>query len=784
MATRKRKSSKRNKHTNKYITWRILKYFLLAIISIICVCALLVASVYIGFWGTLPTYDELRHIRNDEASMLYTEDGEMIGKYYIENRTNINYKNIPSNAIDALVATEDARFYQHEGVDKISMARVFFKTFLLGKRSSGGGSTISQQLAKNLYPREEQPVNLLPIIKLKEMFIAHRLENIYSKNEILTLYLNTVYFGENTFGLESAAQKYFSVSATDLNQSQAATLIGMLKGPSYYNPRLHPERALRRRNTVINQMVKYNFLTAQEGESLKAQKLSLKYKPDNHYSGLAPYLRELIRQDAVKILEAYNATHDTQYNLYKDGLILTTTLDAEMQKYAEEAVAVHMPKLQQSYYTHLGKREPWSRNPAILKNAIQNSPIYKQLKNKGLSETEIKEELNRKKTMVVYDTQKKEREVEFSSIDSIKYYLKIFQPAVIAIDPQNGKIKAWVGGLDYKFFQYDQVIAPRQVGSVFKPVVYSAAIHNGARLDAYYSNEQRTYPEYDNWTPRNADNNYEGYYTLKGALSKSINTIAVEVLQQTGIDVVINHARSLGITTALPPYPSLALGVADIPLREMVSPFMAFANNGVLMTPYYLDEIRTRDGKIIYQAPKSVGQKVLPANEAHIMSNILASVINEGTGQRLRSTYGLQNEMAGKTGTTQNQVDGWFIGYTPRLVVGVRVGANDINIHFNSLRLGQGASMALPIYGEFMKRCERSNTYSRWKNISFPVPIMNDADNLKTPEFKDHLNFLDKLTNRKLDKVNHTEADTLSSGNEKKEGFFKRLFKRKKERKN
>ena len=784
MATRKRKSSKKNKHTNKYITWRILKYFLLAIISIICVCALLVASVYIGFWGTLPTYDELRHIRNDEASMLYTKDGEMIGKYYIENRTNINYKNIPSNAIDALVATEDARFYQHEGVDKISMARVFFKTFLLGKRSSGGGSTISQQLAKNLYPREEQPVNLLPIIKLKEMFIAHRLENIYSKNEILTLYLNTVYFGENTFGLESAAQKYFSVSATELNQSQAATLIGMLKGPSYYNPRIHPERALRRRNTVINQMVKYNFLTAQEGESLKAQKLSLKYKPDNHYSGLAPYLRELIRQDAVKILEAYNATHDTQYNLYKDGLILTTTLDAEMQKYAEEAVAVHMPKLQQSYYTHLGKREPWSRNPAILKNAIQNSPIYKQLKNKGLSETEIKEELNRKKTMVVYDAQKKEREVEFSSIDSIKYYLKIFQPAVIAIDPQNGKIKAWVGGLDYKFFQYDQVIAPRQVGSVFKPVVYSAAIHNGARLDAYYSNEQRTYPEYDNWTPRNADNNYEGYYTLKGALSKSINTIAVEVLQQTGIDVVINHARSLGITTALPPYPSLALGVADIPLREMVSPFMAFANNGVLMTPYYLDEIRTRDGKIIYQAPKSVGQKVLPANEAHIMSNILASVINEGTGQRLRSTYGLQNEMAGKTGTTQNQVDGWFIGYTPRLVVGVRVGANDINIHFNSLRLGQGASMALPIYGEFMKRCERSNTYSRWKNISFPVPIMNDADNLKTPEFKDHLNFLDKLTNRKLDKVNHTEADTLSSGNEKKEGFFKRLFKRKKERKN
>lgn len=781
---KKQTSPKRNKHNNRHLALKPLKYSLLTIAAIISIGILFIASIYIGIWGELPTYDELRHIRNDEASMLYTEDGVMIGKYYIENRTNINYKNIPTNAIDALVATEDARFYQHEGVDKISMARVFFKTFLLGKRSSGGGSTISQQLAKNLYPREEQPVNFLPITKLKEMFVAHRLENIYTKNEILTLYLNTVYFGENTFGLESAAQKYFSISATELNQAQAATLIGMLKGPSYYNPRLHPERTLRRRNTVINQMVKYDFLTEKEGEELKAQELSLKYKPDNHYSGLAPYLRELIRQDAVKIIESYNTTHNTQYNLYKDGLILTTTLDAEMQKYAEEAVAIHMPQLQQSYYKHLGKKEPWSRKPDILKNAIKNSHIYKTLKNKGLSEEQIKEELNRKKTMLIYDAQQKEKQVEFSSIDSIKYYLKIFQPAVIAIDPQNGKIKAWVGGLDYKFFQYDQVTAPRQVGSVFKPIVYSAAIHNGARLDAYYSNEQRTYPEYGNWTPRNADNNYEGYYTLKGALSKSINTIAVEVLQQTGIDVAIRHARSLGISADLPPYPSLALGVADIPLQEMVSPFMAFANNGILMDQYYLEEIRTRDGKIIYQAPSKTGKKALPANEAHIMSNILASVINEGTGQRLRSSYGLKNEMAGKTGTTQNQVDGWFIGYTPRLVVGIRVGANDINIHFNSLRLGQGANMALPIYGEFMKRCERSNTYSRWKNISFPVPIMEEADNLKIPEFKDHLNFLDKLTNRKLDKVSRIETDTLPSVHGKKEGFFKRLFKRKKEHKN
>ncbi len=784
MTTKQRTLRKKKHHSNKNFNWKPIKYSLLAILAIICAGGLFILSIYIGIWGKLPTYDELRHIRNDEASMLFTEDGEMIGKYYIENRTNINYKNIPTNAINALIATEDTRFYQHEGVDKISMARVFFKTFLLGRRSSGGGSTISQQLAKNLYPREEQPVNFLPVIKLKEMFIAHRLENIYSKNEILTLYLNTVYFGENTFGLESAAQKYFSLPATELNQSQAATLIGMLKGPSYYNPRLHPERAQNRRNTVINQMVKYDFLTEERGEQLKSQKIQLKYKPDNHYSGLAPYLRERIRQDAIKIINDYNAEHNTQYNLYKDGLILTTTLDAEMQKYAEAAVDAHMPQLQKSYNSHLGKREPWSRHPEILQNAIRNSQIYKTLKNNGLSDKEIKEEMSRKKSMLIYDSQKEERQVEFSSIDSIKYYLKIFQPAVIAIDPQSGKIKAWVGGLDYKFFQYDQVIAARQVGSVFKPIVYSAAIHNGARLDAYYSNEQRSYPEYNNWTPRNADNNYEGYYTLKGALSKSINTIAVEVLQQTGIDVVINHAHTLGITADLPPYPSLALGVADIPLKEMVSPFMAFANNGVLVSQYYLEEIRTRDGKIIYKAPKPVAKRVLPANEANIMNNILSSVINEGTGQRLRSTYGLRNEMAGKTGTTQNQVDGWFIGYTPQLVVGVRVGANDVNIHFNSLRLGQGASMALPIYGEFMKRCEHSNTYSRWRNVVFPMPIMKEATHLENPEFKEHLNFIDRLTNRKLDRVSHPAADTLSFESEKKEGLFKRLFKRRKDRRN
>lgn len=772
-----KKKRTKKRHKKSRTGWIIFKYCLLVFAGVIILGGLFVYSIYAGIWGKLPDYQELRDIRNDEASVLYSEDGELLGKYYIENRTNVNFNHISPYAIKALIATEDVRFYEHEGVDKISMLRVFFKTFLLGNHSSGGGSTLSQQLAKNLYPREEQQVTLIPVIKLKEMFIAHRLENIYSKDEILTLYLNTVSFGENTFGIESAAQKYFGTSASELSIPQAATLIGMLKGPSRYNPRLHPERAQQRRNTVINQMVKYDFLPQDKGEKLKQEELFLDYKPINHYSGLAPYLREKIRQDAGQILEQYNAEYGTNYNLYKDGLILTTTVDAEMQRYAEEAIAVHMKKLQDSYYAHLGKQEPWDKNPAILQNAIHSSQTYKKLKHQGFNEKDILKAMNEKKSMLIYNATG-ETKMEYSSIDSIKYYLKILHPGMLAVEPQTGKVKVWVGGLDYKYFQYDQVEAPRQVGSVFKPVVYSAAISHGARLDAYYPNEQKTYPEYNNWSPRNSDNNYEGYYTLKGALSKSINTIAVEVLLQTGIDTVISQAHRLGITSDLPPYPSLALGVADIPLREMLNPFLCFANNGKLAPTYYLQEIKDRNGKIIFRRDPAEGIQAIPPQEAHIMSNILTAVIEEGTGRKLRTTYGLQNEMAGKTGTTQNQVDGWFIGYHPHLVVGVRVGANDANIHFNNIRLGQGASMALPIFGEFMQECLQSDTYKFWKNLSFPV-ITNISDNeLEMPEFKDHLNLIDKITNRKLEKVKRTEIQE-EPATEKKEGFFKRLFKRK-----
>lgn len=762
--------------------FRLLKYAFLLIIPGAILAGGFVYSVYTGLWGPLPDYEELRNIRNYEASELYSEDGELLGKYYIENRTNVGFNGISNNAVNALIATEDVRFYEHKGIDKISLLRVFFKTLLLGDRSSGGGSTLSQQLAKNLYPREEQQITFMPVVKLREIFTAYRLEKIYTKDEILTLYLNTVSFGEGTFGIESAAQKYFSTSASDLTIPQAATLIGMLKGPSRYNPRLHPDRALQRRNTVIGQMVKYGYLTENKGEDFKKTDLDLRYKAISHYAGLAPYLREKIRKEAIAIIDTYNASHLTNYNLYKDGLTLTTTLDAEMQRYAEEAVRSHMKKLQEQFYAQWDKQDPWYREPEILEHTIQNSPVYLALQSQGMSKDAILSEMKRKKQMTVYSPFQEEAPMEMSSIDSVKHYLKILHPGMVAMDPRTGKIKVWVGGLDYKYFQYDQVTASRQVGSVFKPLVYSAAIHYGAQLDAYYQNKQKTYSEYEDWTPRNSDNDYTGFYTLKGALSKSVNTIAVEVLLQTGIEKTIYYARKLGITAELPPYPSLALGTANISLLEMIKPYAIFAAQGKAVTPYYLSEIKDRNGIVLYRMPQPEVKEVMTAEEANIMTDILQAVINEGTGKRLRTTYALTNELAGKTGTTQNQADGWFIGYHPRLVVGIRTGANDINIHFRTINYGQGANTALPIFGLFMQECLKSQTYASWKSLSFPVPAPNRKKELEKPLFKDHMNLLERIGNQKLSPSRSLQARDTVAPKEKK-GFFRKignLFKKKK----
>lgn len=749
----------------------VLKNILFLILAAILMLVLLLYSVTIGLWGALPTNDELTSIQHHEASLVYSEDQQLIGKYFLENRINVNYTNISSSAIEALIATEDVRFYQHEGIDKISLLRVFFKTLLLGDRSSGGGSTISQQLAKNLYPRADHNIQLMPIIKLKEMITASRLERIYSKQEILTLYLNTVSFGEDIHGIESAAQQYFSNSATQLSIEQAATLIGMLKAPTYYNPRLYPQRSEERRNVVITQMEKYEYLTPEEADSLKQIPLRIQYHSSAHYAGPAPYFRQHIKEEILRSIEQYNAKKGTSYNLYTDGLIITTTLNSKLQDQAEQAVEQHLQILQKQLDTEWSNKKPWLIDPQLLNRAIRQSEHYRSLKGKGISEEVIMKEMNKKREMLIYSPYETEKVVHFSPIDSIKHYLMLLQPACIAINPKNGEIKAWVGGANYKYLQFDQIKAERQVGSVFKPIVYSAAIHHGAQLDAYYKNKQTVYPEYDNWTPRNSDNQYEGYYTLKGALSKSINTIAVEVLMRTGISETTTHARRLGISTSLPPYPSLALGVANISLVEMMSPYLCFANEGARYTPYSVKEIKTKGGEIIYRHVSIRPQQVLTGEECAIINDMLTATVEQGTASRLKSHYNLHHTIAAKTGTTQNQVDGWFVGYTPHLVVGIRVGADNPAIHFKSLRYGQGANMALPIYGRFMQSILTYREFAHWKNATFPLYISSKHQEF-VPLFKEKLNFGEKLSNKKMKKTDEFyQEETVRS----KKGIFRKI---------
>lgn len=777
----------RNKNNTHPTTssWKIilLKNISFLFIAISLTITLLFYSVYIGLWGTLPSDDELLAIQHHEASLIYSDDNHLIGKYFLENRININYKNIAPIAIDALIATEDARFYQHEGIDKISLLRVFFKTLLLGDRSSGGGSTISQQLAKNLYPRDHYKIRLMPIIKIKEMIIATRLEDLYTKQEILTLYLNTVTFGENIHGIESAAQHYFSTSATQLSTEQAATLIGMLKAPTRYNPRLYPERSKERRNVVLNQMEKDDKLSSQATDSLKQLPLSLQYQSAAQYAGPAPYFRQHIKQDILDIIDQYNQQHGTTYNLFTDGLIITTTINSNIQNQAENAAKKHLNVLQQQLDKEWKTRKPWDDNPHILSQAIQQSQYYQTLKKQGLSEKEIQTRLNQKKEMLIYTAFDTERLVYCSSIDSIKHYLMLLQPACVALNARDGAIQAWVGGANFKYMQYDQVNAQRQVGSVFKPIVYSAAIHHGAQLQAFYPNRQTTYHEFDNWTPRNSDNHYEGFYTLKGALSKSINTIAVEVLMQTGIDKTITHARQLGISSALPAYPSLALGVANLSLLEMMTPYLCFAGNGYTRLPYAIKEIKTKTGAIIYQHASSVPKQVLTSEECAIMNDMLMATVQQGTASRLQTQYHLPTAIAAKTGTTQNQADGWFIGYTPHIVIGIRVGANHPAIHFKSLRYGQGANMALPIYGLIMQNLIQTSDFAHWKNSTFPLYVPRQT-NEPVPMYKESLNFKERLTNKK---IRRRDDYSQEGGSETKKGFFKKignLFKKKNKQKN
>ncbi|MFB9863834.1 penicillin-binding protein 1A [Rufibacter immobilis] len=681
-------------------------------------------AVYFGLFGWLPTKRQLKEVQNSMPSEVYTADSVLIGRYFIQDRTNVAYDQISEPAIQALVATEDARFYDHSGVDYRSVARVFFKSLLLQNESSGGGSTLSQQLAKNLFPRKDLGFLSMPVNKMREVILAKRFEAIYSKEEILELYLNTVPMGGNVYGIESAARRFFSTSADSLRTEEAAMLIGLLKGTTYYHPKLNPQRAVQRRNVVLAQMAKYGYLTPAQKDSLQKLPLKLDYNPYSHHSGLATYFREHLREELKKWAAKQKKREGDAYNLYTDGLKIYTTLDSKMQRYAEQALKQRMYALQVDFDKHWGKKSPWASQPDVLKAAKERSLRYRRHKAAGLSDKEIDEIFNTPRKMQVFRWSGEVTRT-LSPMDSLRHYLRYLNAGFIALEPNSGYVRAWVGGINHNFFQYDHVRSRRQVGSTFKPLVYATALEKGIAPCSYFPNDRRVFPEYDNWSPRNADDQYGGAYSMLGALTYSVNTVAVNVALQAGIPDVVKVAHDLGVTGELPATPSLALGTADASLLEMVAAYAALANGGYQITPRYLLRITDRQGNVLLDQTNANGhgRHVLSNQTTSLLRPMLENVINEGTGRRLRHQYRLTMDIAGKTGTTQSHADGWFIGFTHDLVAGAWVGGEDRRIRFRDLEQGGGANTALPIWGNFFQRLQKDREYRRYASGRFaPLP--------------------------------------------------------------
>ncbi len=677
--------------------------------------------IYKGVFGALPTYGELSRIRNNQASEVYADDEVLLGKYYVENRVNASFGEISPNVIAALVATEDARFFEHSGIDLRAWVRVLVKTILLSDDSAGGGSTLSQQLAKNLYPRGEYWFFSMLVNKIKEMFVARRLERIYTKEELLNLYLNTVSFSENIFGIKVAAQRFFDKSSKDLALHEAAVLVGMLKGPTLYNPVKHPDRSLQRRNTVLNQMEKYGYIAADVCEAAKAEPLEIKYFKEGNNQGLATYFREHLRQELEEVLKDYEKPDGSPYNLYTDGLKIYTTINGRMQRYAEQAVREYMPELQRRFLENWPKNKPWEKE-AVVEWAMKQSDRYKSLKEQGVSDAKIEQIFSKPIRMKLFSWQG-EIEKDMSPLDSIKYYLSILHAGLLAVEPQTGLVRAWVGGIDHTFFKYDHVKSVRHVGSTIKPVVYAQALRSGVMPCEYIPNQLTAYDDFNGWEPRNADGTYGGVYSMEGALSKSVNTVSVALLMRAGLDQVRQLARDMGIEKRIPAHPSIALGTVEASLYDMARVYGTFANQGRRPALHYLDRVETADGKVIvkFNRPNPNNfPEVLTPDESLMAIRMMKSVVDSGTARRLGYEFGLRGKVAAKTGTTQNHSDGWLLGFNARLVVGVWIGAETPLVHFRSMNAGQAANTALPIWGSFMRNVYKDGGLKNWQNSYFP----------------------------------------------------------------
>ncbi|MCZ4409588.1 transglycosylase domain-containing protein [Cryomorphaceae bacterium 1068] len=721
-----RKSPTKKKKSKSKSNWkrRIIKFSLFAFFGVLLLLFLLFGAVYIGLFGPLPSKADLTGIKQENASEIYSSDGELLGKYFIKNRSSISFGEIPQNAIDALVATEDSRFFEHEGIDFYSIPRVVIKTIILGDRSGGGGSTISQQLIKNLFGRADHGALSMPVNKLKENITALKLEDIYSKEEIITLYLNTVSFGENVYGIKAAAQRYFDKTPDELELTEAATLIGMLKANTSYNPRLYPEASKERRNVVLALMVREGSLPPDELIQLQAEPIKLDYQKLEGQYGPAPYLRDFLKPKITKVLESTDRGDGKPYNLYSDGLKISLSIDSRLQANAEVAVKKQMRRIQADFDTHWKGKKPWGNDESFLWNEAKKSIRYKRLSNAGLAEKEIKEIFSTPTRLNVFTFDGYQSKT-MSPLDSIAYHQMILQAGFMAMNAKTGDILAYVGGIDFGHFPYDHITSHRQVGSTFKPFVYAAALEAGIRPCDYFENEPIIFSNYDDWSPQNSGGPEGGFYTVKGGLAKSVNTIVARLIAEIGPDAARNLAQRLGIRSDLPDGPSIALGVADLSLLEMVPAYSAFANEGILSEPNFILKIETADGKTLFQSKPKKGEKALDYDVAATMREMLELVVDSGTARSLRSVYEIKTDIGGKTGTTQNNADGWFMSITPNMVCGAWVGGQSPLVRFRSTRLGQGAATALPIVGEFIKSSESVKTTKPLVGTRFPD---TDAD--------------------------------------------------------
>ncbi len=748
---------------------KFLKRFWIVVLSpfVLVLFFLLMVSIF----SDIPSFEELEDPQKNIATELISEDGELLTTFHIENRSFVTYDELSPSLVQAVIATEDVRFESHSGIDFKSLARVAVKSLMLGKRSSGGGgSTLSQQLAKSLFPRDTVKSRIpgaktfvLGVSKFKEWITAVKLERNYTKNEILSMYLNSVFYGSNAYGIRAAANTFFGKHPSELTIEEGALLVGMVNKPTRYNPVTNPEQSIIRRNHVLSQMYKYDFIDRATYDSVRTIPIKLAFIQQDHNSGLGPYFRDMLRRimhaekpkrsDYVQE-EDFRADSllwrddplygwlfknpkpdGSSYNLDKDGLKIYTTINSKMQRYAEEAVVEHLSKDLQVVFNREIKRNssfPFSNSAprdvveSVMKKGRRWSDRYRNLKADGLSESEIIETFTQPADMRVFSWKNKGYvDTVMTPNDSIRYYKSFLRAAFMAMEPQTGFVKAYVGGPNYKYFKYDNARqAKRQVGSTIKPFLYTLAMQEG--YDPCYKvfNVPQTFILGDTtWTPESTDKPewIGNEVTLKWGLTKSSNNISAFLMKQFGPNAMVDMCRKLGVTSYLNPVPSLCLGPADLTLFEMVGAYNTYPSKGVHVDPVFVLRIEDKAGNVLsnFTARK---REAISEHTAYLMVNLMEGVVNEGTASRLRWKYVPEGPIAGKTGTTNDQADGWFIGYVPKLTAGVWVGAEDRQVHFERLDQGGGANMALPIWGIFMQKVLKDGTLGISTKDNFVAP--------------------------------------------------------------